>query len=347
MKLTKITLVTAPLVLAASAAEQNLHMVFERDLVNSKSAITVWNNEQTEVLGKSCTNSLADGAFVKHAISFSVSENGAGNVTVGDNTYRIGDGDAGSIACGRISEQHELIVNCVVPVKGLGADPKPLAKRSLRECFPDGPLEVAKAMDVFEGKVDGEIPSEVLSQVSELSQKEIDDAVKAAGLSKRQCGQWFTQTRPVGNGNPHQNPLHIQLSEPMECGGGAGRQCVAGRTESRSFSIGWSANAAVSWISAGFSVIQTIETGNSYECWGNPGDFFAVWKKQGQTAYTVQQGIYNPCTSSWLPVGGHIIIWSPNDQNRRGNYYCVYGRQYVRNIGDRWLDTSAGEPGGP
>ncbi|CAJ0555381.1 Ff.00g054460.m01.CDS01 [Fusarium sp. VM40] len=321
MKFTQVSLVTAPLILTASAAEQNLHMVSERDLVNSNSAITVWNNEQTEVLGKSCTNSLADGAFAKHAISFFVSENGAGNVT------------------------NELIVNCVVPVKGLGADLKPLAKRSLRECFPDGPLEVAKAMDIFEGKVDGEIPSDVPSKVPKLSQKEIDDAVKKAGLSKRQCGQWFTRTRPVGNGNPHQNPLHIQLSEGIECN--PSRQCTAGRSESRSFSIGWTANAAVSWISAGFSVVQTIETGASYECWGNPGDYLAVWKKQGQTAYTVQQGIYSPCTSSWQSVGGHVIIWSPNDQNKRGNYYCVYGRQYVRNIGDRWLDTSAGEPGGP
>ncbi|KAF5563176.1 hypothetical protein FNAPI_2804 [Fusarium napiforme] len=347
MKFTKLSLVTAPLVLTASAAEQNLHLVFERDLVNSKSAITVWNNEQTEVLGKSCTNSLTDGAFVKHAISFSVGESGAGNVTVGDNTYRIGDGDAGSIACGRIAAEDELVVNCVVRVKGLGEDLKPLAKRSLRECFPDGSLGVAKAMDVFEGKVDGEIPSDVLSQVPELSQEEIDDYVKTAGLSKRQtgCGNWVTQTRPVGNGNPHQNPLHIQLSEAMECP--ANNQCVAGRFESRSFSIGWSANAAVSWISAGFSVVQTIDTGNNYECWGNPRDWFAVWKKQAQTAYTVQQGIYNSCTNSWQPVGGHIIIWSPNAQNRRGNYYCVFGRQYVRAIGDRWLDTSAGEPGGP
>jgi hypothetical protein len=84
-------------------------------------------------------------------------------VTVGDNTYRIRDGNAGSIACGRISEQDELIVNCVVPVKGLGAELKSLAKRSQHECFPDGPLEVAKAMDIFEGKVDREIPSDVLS----------------------------------------------------------------------------------------------------------------------------------------------------------------------------------------
>ncbi|KAG8670333.1 hypothetical protein FPOAC2_09684 [Fusarium poae] len=190
MKFTKFSLATAPLVLTASAAVQKLHMVFERDLVNSNSAITIWNNEQTEALGKSCTNSLADGAFVKHAISFSVTDNGAGNVTVGDKTYQIGNGDADSIACGRISNQDELIINCVVPVKGLGADIKPLAKRSLRECFPDGPLGVAKAMDVFEGKVDAEIPSDVLSQVPKLSQKEIDEAVKAAGLSKRQttCG---------------------------------------------------------------------------------------------------------------------------------------------------------------
>lgn len=131
----------------------------------------------------------------------------------------------------------------------------------------------------------------------------------------------------------------------MQCPGHVG--CSTYHTTSRSFSIGWSANAAVGWISGGFDVVKTIETGNSYVCEGVPNDFFAVWKKQGQTAYTVKKGSFNACTNTWLPSGGNIIIWSPNSNNRRGNYYCVYGRNYVRAMGDRWLDTSPNTPGGP
>jgi hypothetical protein len=122
--------------------------------------------------------------------------------------------------------------------------------------------------------------------------------------------------------------------------------CSTYHTTSKSFSIGWQGNAGT-WLSGGFSIVRTIETGNSYVCNGNPNEFFAVWKNQGQTAYNVQNGLFNPCLNTFQPVGGESRIWSPNANNRRGYYYCVYGRGYVRAIGDRWLDTAGHTPGGP
>ncbi|UPK92245.1 hypothetical protein LCI18_003180 [Fusarium solani-melongenae] len=291
----------------------------------SQAAVTVWNKDQSEAIANSCSESLAPGPFENNPIAFRVDENGSGNLTIGD-------------------DETELVVNCAVSLPG-SVDLKPFSKRGLKTCFPDGPLEVTQAMDVFEGKVESESPPDVAPV--ELSQTEVDKIVKENHLDKRQtpCGIWSSQTRRVGNGNPHQNPLNIQLSEPMQCPGHIG--CSTYHTTSRSYSIGWTANAATSWISAGFDVVTTIETGNSYVCNGNANDFFAVWKNQGQTAYTVQNGVYNSCTNSWLSVGGHIIVWSPNANNRRGFYYCVYGRNYVRAMGDRWLDTSPNTPGGP
>ncbi|KAI8664864.1 hypothetical protein NCS56_00920600 [Fusarium sp. Ph1] len=330
MRVNELFLALVPVVLAnpilRSEKTQDVHIVLELSKEASQAAATVWNKDQPETIANSCSESLASGPFENHTIVFKVDENGSGNLTVGDESYLIG-GDDDAIECGRTASETELAANCIVPPPG-SAELKPLGKRGLKTCFPDGPLEVTQAMDVFEGKVESESPPEVAP--AELSQAEVDEIVKKNHLDKRQtpCGIWTSQTRRVGNGNPHQNPLNIQLSEPMQCPGHIG--CSTYHTTSRSYSIGWTANAATSWISAGFDVVTAIETGNSYVCNGNPNDFFAVWKNQGQTAYTVQNGVYNSCTNSWL-----------------GFYYCVYGRNYVRAMGDRWLDTSPNTPGGP
>ena len=39
-------------------------------------------------------------------------------------------------------------------------------------------------------------------------------------------------------------------------------------------------------------------------------------------------------------------MWSPNSNNRGSYVCCVVGRQYVRWIGDQWLDTTP-TPVGP
>ncbi|KAL2758859.1 hypothetical protein ACRALDRAFT_1069049 [Sodiomyces alcalophilus JCM 7366] len=355
MRLNEVFLAFTPVVLAnpviRAQETQDVHITLELSKVASQAAITVWNSDQTEILAKSCSNSLSSGPFEQNPISFNVDDHGAGDLTVGTATYRIGGGDGpNALDCGRISSETELAINCAVSVPRTAALPS-LDRRSLRECFPDGPLEVAQAMDVFEGKVVPEALPEAFD-LPELNQTEIDEIVKRENLNakynvKRQagCDLWVSDTRRVGNGNPHQNPWNIQLSEPMQCPSHVG--CSTYHTTTRSFSVGWQANAAVSWINAGFAVVQTTETGNSYVCNGVPNDFFAVWKNQGQTAYTVQPGIRHVCTNTWHASGSQVIIWSPNANNARGYYYCVYGHSYVRNIGDRWLDTGSHTPGGP
>lgn len=132
--------------------------------------------------------------------------------------------------------------------------------------------------------------------------------------------------------------------EPMECGY---LGCTIASSSVRSYSIGWTANLSpVQWISGGFAVQATIETGNEYSCPGGPYDYLAVWKKIGQTAYTIQNALFNACTGT-RPNGASFVMWSPNQNNRGGNFYCVYSRQYVRAIGDRYTDTSPQWPGGP
>jgi len=115
-----------------------------------------------------------------------------------------------------------------------------------------------------------------------------------------------------------------------------------------SHSVSWSVAAGVtinSWINGEFAVQKSVETGTTYTCQGSPRDYYAVWRKVGTTAYTVRNYSQNQCTGTTF--GGQFVLWSPNSNNRRSYYYCVYGKNYVRWEGDRWLDTSPGEPGGP
>lgn len=127
-------------------------------------------------------------------------------------------------------------------------------------------------------------------------------------------------------------------------------ECATGRTcsiqHSESYTIGWSVNfgGSYNWIDAGFSVQKSVETGNAHTCDGNARDYFAIWRETGTTAYTVHNLSLNQCSSS---VGGNFIIWSPNRDDKYSRYYCVYGRNYVRQKGDRYLDKSAGRPYGP
>lgn len=99
------------------------------------------------------------------------------------------------------------------------------------------------------------------------------------------------------------------------------------------------------YISGGFAVTRRVETGRHHLCEGKQGQHFAVWKKVGTTAYTVEDIAVHHVTGN-KTYGTHIL-WTPNADNRGSYYYCVYGKQYVAGAGDRWLDRSPNQPGGP
>lgn len=75
-----------------------------------------------------------------------------------------------------------------------------------------------------------------------------------------------TDTILVGDGDPHQNYFEIQVTSPIDCGaGGAG--CSV--TKLNTHTVTWTASASVNigpWISGGFSVSESITTGESRTC---------------------------------------------------------------------------------
>ncbi|KAK3905792.1 hypothetical protein C8A05DRAFT_41308 [Staphylotrichum tortipilum] len=326
--------VFATSVLQAAEGTRIVNIVLQVNKVTSKAAID------------SCSLQLTSGGFEKTPIAFGFNEHGAGNLTVGEKIYIVHEIPefSGGIVCSSIVSPYETLLNCETPVASSLKLSSP-SRRNLKDCFPEGPLELASVMDKLESTPKGQ-PLSSPEALSSIEVRQTNTTADHVSHGKRQgsCGFWSSYTAEVGDGNPHQNPLNVQVSQPMGCQQGT---CSVGYSMITSFTIGWSAGAsAAGWISGGFAVEQSVETGQQYSCEFGPGSYFAVWKKVGQTAYTVQNWDLNQCTGAHKS-GGPFVMWSPNSHNKGMWFYCVSGRQYVRWLGDRWLDTDPGMPGGP
>ncbi|KAK3938466.1 hypothetical protein QBC46DRAFT_440464 [Diplogelasinospora grovesii] len=148
----------------------------------------------------------------------------------------------------------------------------------------------------------------------------------------------------IGDGDPHQNFFHQQVSQNMNCA--AADRCSIETGKDTSFSIGWWASAdALSWLSGGFSVEQTWEVTESWKCDGQRDQTVCVWCSNGYTSYRVRNEWKNvDCGDSYL--GDPFIMYSPNTDNPGGGNYCVIGDQYCRSQGAGYWDynTRAGGP---
>jgi hypothetical protein len=355
MRVSQALLAVVPVAMAVPSQRldardsRDVQVTFQVSRLTSEAAIEVWNKDETEILGQSCTRSIDSGIFQNTPIAFKIDKNGAGTVTVGPKTYKIHeDVDvSGGISCGRITSPAEILVKCKIPLaSGLAARLEPLHKRDLANCFPEGgPVELTEVMRGLETAPT--LASDALAPpASEVLSNDTNYTEGLSDLERRQrvCELVITDTVPVGNGDPHQNPLNIQLSLPHHCSNQK-LGCTIGYQQQQTFGISWSASASIAgWISGGFAVEKSTSTGMYAECHGTEGDVSAVWMSVGQTAYTVQDRHQRNCGGTWY--GATRIIWSPNQNNKNSYYYCVTGKQYVRSVGDRWLDTT-GRAGGP
>ncbi|KAK3899009.1 hypothetical protein C8A05DRAFT_37379 [Staphylotrichum tortipilum] len=314
-------------VLQAAEGTRIVNIVLQVNKVTSEAAIDVLSQDRSELFAQSCSLQLTSGAFEKTPIVFDVNEHGAGNLTVGEKIYVVHEKPefSGGIVCSSVVSAYETLLNCETPVAS-SLKLSSLSKRNLKDCFPEGPLELASVMHKLESTPKGQSLSSP-EALSTIEVRQTNTTADHGSHDKRQgsCGFWSSYTTEVGDGNP----LNVQVSQPMDCQQGT---CSVGYSMITSFTIGWSAGAsAAGWINGGFAVEQSVDTGQQYNCEFSPGSYFAVWKK---------------CTGAHKS-GGPFVMWSPNSYNKGMWFYCVSGRQYVRWLGDRWLDTDPGMPGGP
>ncbi|GAT30941.1 hypothetical protein RIB2604_03701500 [Aspergillus luchuensis] len=103
--------------------------------------------------------------------------------------------------------------------------------------------------------------------------------------------------------------------ENLDCG--SADHCTVGASQSKSYTIGWTATADASqWISGGFAVQASWTTGLDYQCTASSHQTVCIWYNTAHTAYTVQNGLYNVCTGFNPNNGAGFVMFSPNQNNK-------------------------------
>ncbi|RBR26133.1 uncharacterized protein FIESC28_01161 [Fusarium coffeatum] len=302
---------------AASAASASVDVVWQYAKA-SQSSLSVYNG--TSLLAQSCSSFLSDETT---SIDFSdVDENGFGNFTVGHKHYLVHSKAeySGGPICIKKFNHEATVVEC----SGVNWEPSPKVKID-HNCHSKEHETVFRFLNSKNSK-----------SFAKREPSPINDPPPCSVL---------TMTSLVGDGDPHQNYFHKQLSEVVSCG--SAPSCSVGNTQSVSYTIGWTASLTpVSWISGGFSVSESWSTGNTYSCTGSTGEDVCVWYNTAHTAYTVQNMQRDSCAvgGGWDADGDPFVMFSPNANNRGGGYYCVIGT--CRAQGDNYWDYS-GRAGGP
>ncbi|RAK94345.1 hypothetical protein BO79DRAFT_261412 [Aspergillus costaricaensis CBS 115574] len=306
-------LAAAALAAPSSQSEEDISYVrvtLQQHKTNSEKEILVIDTSTSDILASACSLALDTGAFADFSIVADVGLNGNGSIIAGPSTFTVHENveHSGGIICYRMYDEYESLLLHLRPV-----------------------AESTHIMDTLP------IP---------FSQENLTQPAHEGELEQRQispCSMWYPATKLVGDGDPHQNYYHKQLSENLDCGDLD--ECAVSASTSKSYTIGWTATANVGqWISGGFAVEQNWETGSAYECTGHAHQTICLWYKTAHTAYTVRNGQFNQCTGFNPNDDDSFIMTSPNKGNKGGLHYCVTG--YCRSQGQGyWSDYAPA--GGP
>jgi hypothetical protein len=199
---------------------REVNVVLQVNKATSEAAIDVWNEAHDTIWAQSCSRSLKTGPFEENELVFEVDEHGAGTIKIGDKTYAIRDSNGegeNTIVCGRVVSDDELVVSCHVPIPASTPLQK-LRRRDLANCFPKaGKVELSNIVATYERNSTAEwdninVPPVVAEAEAEAPAPEATANITRS-IGRRQIYCLVREvTRRVGDGNPHTNPLHIQLS---------------------------------------------------------------------------------------------------------------------------------------
>lgn len=208
--LVALPLALAPFLVLASAipTDNNINIIFHVDKASGASSLDVQNGDDSVHFARSCSGPLASGAFENHAVSFAVDGDGFGTFSLGSQNFTVTDNmtKPNGVTCGSISSDSELIISCSVPApEELGEElgkRSPTKRAALTNCFGDTSTTLDKVLQGFKS---GASTPKVIQGVKK------DEKVPDSKRSPPDC-RAFTGAQRVGDGNPHQNPMNIQLS---------------------------------------------------------------------------------------------------------------------------------------
>jgi hypothetical protein len=178
-----------------------------RDKVTNKNSVIVTDEARATTYGHSCAATLALGSL---NIAYDVNQFGSGTLQFGATAYTVHVDPAlsGGAKCGAVYDDTELHVECVVPWPA-GTELVELPADATQPCFDDH-LARRTVFGLDGGSRD--------VQLGDLVSRDVE-ARGPGGHARRQAGSIgpfncnpSQTTRLVGNGNPHQNYHHIQLS---------------------------------------------------------------------------------------------------------------------------------------
>lgn len=323
------------LAFAAPPARDEITVVWQHEKGTASTGVIVYNADETLLYGEQCGDKIDTGAFSAKPISFDVDENGFGSLTYGEKVYKVHSvaEHSGGITCFKRYNGNHARVDCTVPAQQTykATDPTTAPPK----CFSGDLLfgSIRKHTHPEGGFLDA-TTQQTPKNTTRLTKRQSDVAGETCDVSS-----W---TELVGDGNPHQNFLAKQLSDTINCGNAA--TCSASQSQSKSYSIGFSADATYEeWISGGFSVEMSWETGNEYVCGGSTGETVCTWYQTAHTAYTVVNCDATTCDPECNP-SDPFVMFSPNHNNAGGGYYCVTGT--CRAQGDSYWNFD-GPAGGP
>ncbi|OBT50139.1 hypothetical protein VE04_09639, partial [Pseudogymnoascus sp. 24MN13] len=175
---------------------------------------------EQEVVVVDMDKTLDSGAFADFPISTDLNSNGAGNITLNGQSYMVhehADFSEG-ITCTRMYSDADSFVRCLIKVPN-SLQAKPLSAENSKDCFTRGTLDMETTSNVFAARLAGSKEYD-LSETS-LSMSEHPPKANVRGTSGANgppdCS-WHSDVVLIGNGDPHQNYLHTQLS-PSHLGG--------------------------------------------------------------------------------------------------------------------------------
>ena len=293
------------------------------DLYKADMSAQLIQNQLCTPYEKSKTYTVSTDNFASSPLTIEVDQDQGfgGQVKFAGKAYTLTSEAAsnGGASCYRLYNENSVFIDCTIPA----------SSSMLTKTFP-----ISSNADCLTSKSDKSFFSLAGSPLKRYDSGEADpNQNQNTSLAAREASPIIGGCVPVqltklsGNGNPHQNAWDSQLSETISCGSAAG--CSVGNTDSKSYTVGFTATAKLNeWISGGFSVSQTWTTGNTYTCNGASGDTVCIWYNTMHTAYTV----YNELTMAgpWGCDQGPVnspdfILRSPNTNNAGGGYYCVVG----------------------
>ncbi|KAH6664814.1 hypothetical protein F5X68DRAFT_265849 [Plectosphaerella plurivora] len=233
------------LALAGAAAATEVTLTWAHDKGSGLSALLATKPGSSKSIAVSCSSILEGPSPVDFS---QIDENGDGNFTVGAKSYLVHSEPSfsGGPSCVTVYDEIISLDQCKEVEWDIDASASSGADDVVVDCFENEKVK-GKLRHLLEVLGDHE-PSTgetAPAQVGHITNSTTTALVEPqSGLDERQCSNVFV-TVLIGNGNPHQNWHHIQVSQNHHCAQQAG--CNVGY--STTTSVGWSASSSISmWI---------------------------------------------------------------------------------------------------